>query len=69
VTLAQVIQFPPRGDFDPWLNKAQVAAHLCLSVRTVERFVAEQGLPSRMVGGQRRFKLSEVEEWARRKGA
>jgi hypothetical protein len=48
--------------FEPWVTKRQVAAHLGFSTRWVELPVRE-GMPSKLVGGHRRFRLSEVEAW------
>lgn len=42
---------------EPWLSKRQIAAHLAVSVRTVERL----RLPYQRVGGQNRYRVSEVE--------
>jgi hypothetical protein len=63
---AEVIAFPPRrrgGElWEPWLTEAVIARHYSVSARTVRRWRA-QGMPSRMLGGSRRFRLSEVERW------
>jgi Helix-turn-helix domain len=42
---------------EPWLTKRELAAHLKVSTRTVERL----RLPFLRVGGQNRYRLSEVE--------
>jgi predicted DNA-binding transcriptional regulator AlpA len=47
---------------EPWLTKRQVAVHLGFSTRWVELRMRE-GMPSRLMGGCRRFRLSEVEGW------
>lgn len=47
---------------EPWVGRATVAQHLCVSVKTVDRLV-RQGLPSVKCGGLRRFRLSEVDAW------
>lgn len=57
-----VIPFSARTRWEPWLNKRQVAAHYGRSTRWIELRVRE-GLPSRMLGGRRAFRLSEVDEW------
>jgi len=59
---ATVVPFPRRHSFEPWLTKKQVAAHLGFSTRWVELRIRD-GLPSKLIGGQRRFRLSEVEMW------
>jgi excisionase family DNA binding protein len=42
---------------EPWLTKAEVARELRISVRTVTRL----NLPHLRVGGQNRYRRSEVE--------
>jgi excisionase family DNA binding protein len=49
---------------EPWRGKRDIAAFFDISVRSVERMVAA-GMPSRKIGGQRRFRLSEVDGWVR----
>jgi excisionase family DNA binding protein len=46
---------------EPWLTKAELAADLKVSVRTVERC----HLPAMRVGGQNRYRRSEVERFLR----
>jgi predicted DNA-binding transcriptional regulator AlpA len=58
---ATVYPFPRRG-WEPWLTKKQLAAHFGYSTRWVELRVRE-GMPSKLIGGRRRFRLSEVEAW------
>lgn len=41
---------------EPWLTKRELAAHLKISTRTVERL----RLPAMRVGGQNRYMLSQV---------
>lgn len=48
---------------EPWLTKREVAGHLRCSVRTIERL----HLPAMRVGGQNRYRLSEVEAYLSRK--
>lgn len=57
---AEVIPFPT--SYEPWLTKRQLAVHYSMSPRWVELRVAE-GMPSRLVSGRRRFRMSEVEAW------
>jgi excisionase family DNA binding protein len=61
-----VIPFPRRRDWEPWLSKRQLAVRLGYSTRWVELRVRD-GMPSRMVGAQRRFRMSEVESWLERR--
>jgi hypothetical protein len=57
-----VVGFPLTQLREPWVSKAQVAAHFGRSKRWVE-LMARQGLPSRMIGGRRAYRLSEVDVW------
>jgi predicted DNA-binding transcriptional regulator AlpA len=59
---ASVVPFPRSALQEPWLSKRQIADYLGRSTRWVELRVRE-GLPSKMIGGRRGFKLSEVEAW------
>jgi hypothetical protein len=63
---AQVIAFPARkrggGRWEPWVPESIVARHYDVSTRTVRRW-REAGMPSRMMGSSRRFRLSEIEAW------
>jgi excisionase family DNA binding protein len=52
---------------EPWVGCGQVASHLDVSVKTVRR-LKEAGLPYSKVGGQLRFRLSEVDAWIDRAG-
>ena len=49
---------------EPWLTKREVAAELRCSTRTIERL----HLPAMRVGGQNRYRLSEVEAFLSRRG-
>lgn len=62
--LENVIGFPGRRRPEPWWTKAQVARHLLVSERTVERWTRD-GLPCLRVSGGRtvRYRISEVEAW------
>jgi predicted DNA-binding transcriptional regulator AlpA len=60
VSAANVVAFPTK--FEPWVTKAQVAAYFGRSTRWVE-LMTKQGLPSRMIGGRRAYRLSEVDAW------
>lgn len=59
---AVVLQFPASVAAEPWLSKRQIADYLGRSTRWVELRVRE-GLPSKMIGGRRGFRVSEVEAW------
>ncbi len=61
-----VVVFPRAAIREPWLNKRQIADYFGRSTRWVELRVRE-GLPSKMIGGRRGFRLSEVEAWIDRR--
>jgi predicted DNA-binding transcriptional regulator AlpA len=63
---ASVIPFPYTATWEPWLSKRQIADYFGRSTRWVELRVRE-GLPSKMIGGRRGFRLSEVEAWLDRR--
>jgi hypothetical protein len=46
----------------PLLNKQQLARHYGFTGRWVEYQLAK-GMPSRMIGGRRRFELGVVDRW------
>lgn len=46
---------------EPWLTKRELALELRCSIRTIERL----HLPAMRVGGQNRYRLSEVESFLR----
>jgi excisionase family DNA binding protein len=48
---------------EPWLTKRELAARLRCSTRTVERL----HLPAMRVGGQNRYRLSEIEAYLSRR--
>lgn len=54
--------------WEPWVSEIVIARHYNVSARTVRRWRA-QGMPSRLLGGSRRFRLSEVESWHAEKSA
>jgi phage terminase Nu1 subunit (DNA packaging protein) len=57
-----------RDDTEPWVTKAQIAAHVGYSTRWVELRVRE-GLPCRRWGGRLRFRKSAVEQWLEQREA
>lgn len=60
--MGDLIAFPSRRAHDPWVTKRQLAAYLGYSTRWIE-LRARDGLPSRMMGSRRRYRISEVERW------
>jgi hypothetical protein len=49
---------------EPWLTKRELAEHLKVSPRTIERL----GLPHLRVGNQNRYQMSEVLSVLRKNG-
>jgi hypothetical protein len=62
--MATIIPFPNRTGFEPWVTKRELARHLRYSTRWVE-LRHREGLPSVLMGGRRRYRISEVESWLR----
>jgi len=58
----RVLRLVPRTGFEPWLSKREIAGHFGRSTRWVELRMRE-GLPSKMIGGRRGFRLGDVEAW------
>jgi predicted DNA-binding transcriptional regulator AlpA len=58
----KLVVLPGAGRFEPWVSKAQVASYLGRSKRWIE-LMAREGMPSRMIGGRRAYRLSEVDAW------
>lgn len=48
-----------------WVTKQRVAEHYGYTTRWVEQ-QQTLGMPSRLIGGQRRYRLSEVDAWLSR---
>jgi len=63
-----LIRMPLRPGSEPWLSKKQIAAHFGFSTRWVEMRVRE-GMPSQMIGGHRKFRVIECEQWLLERGA
>jgi hypothetical protein len=65
-----VVALPLRAEesivWEPWLDERAVARHYGVSTRTVRRWRAA-GMPSRSIGGARRYRLSECEHWHERR--
>jgi hypothetical protein len=52
---------------EPWLDKAGVAQHYSVCVRTVEKWIAK-GLPMPMHEGKRKGLLSKIQPWLEVRG-
>ena len=50
------------SQMERYCSKREIADHYGLSLRTIERWQFD-GCPSRLIGGVRRFRVSEVEQW------
>lgn len=50
-------------DREPLVDAAAVAGHLGYSKKWIERHAEELGIPRRKIGGQWRFRISEVDSW------
>lgn len=61
-SLAPVIQLPRRTDWEPYLTKAELAQHYRCTQRTIENWQSA-GMPSRLRGRRRLYRVSEVEAW------
>ncbi|HZV74544.1 MAG TPA: hypothetical protein VFF79_12575 [Conexibacter sp.] len=64
---ATILQFPQRHVdgkvWEPWIGEREIARHYGnVSTRTVRRWRLA-GMPSRLIGGQRMFRISETERW------
>ena len=59
---AEVIPLPVRRHTEPMLTKQQLALHYGFTTRWVELRTRE-GMPSTLIGGRRRYRISEVETW------
>lgn len=64
----RLLAFPRMAAAEPWLTKQQIACHYGRSTRWIELRMRE-GLPSRMLGLRRAFRLSAVEAWMEAKYA
>jgi len=59
----QILRFPRLAEREPWITKAQLAAHLQVHEKSIERRVAS-GMPCLHVGKRAvRFRISECEAW------
>ena len=59
--MGELVRMPT--EHDPLLSKRRLAAYFGCSPRTIQRWMQE-GLPSQMIDGKRRFRLSEATAWA-----
>lgn len=59
---ANVVPFRARGGREAWVTKLQLAAHLQVSAKTIDRWVA-QGMPCLRRSRTMRFQVSACESW------
>ena len=52
---------------DRWRTTAEVLEYLAISEATLQRWIADRGLPVERVGRTLRFKFSEIDTWVRDK--
>lgn len=50
---------------EPWLNIGEIAQHLGVHVESIRRWVKGNGMPAAKIGKVWRFKVSEVDAWAK----
>jgi excisionase family DNA binding protein len=53
---------------EPWVSVEEVSEYLGVTKDTVYRWIEKRGLPAQKIGKLWKFKLSEVEGWARAGG-
>jgi hypothetical protein len=63
----RVVLFPQRErggrTWEPWVDETTIARHFGgVSTRTIRRWRA-QGMPSRLNGGRRQYRVGECEAW------
>jgi len=54
---------------EPWVSVEDVARHLGVTKDSIYRWIEERALPAHRLGRLWKFKLSEVDEWVRARGA
>lgn len=61
--MGRLVLLPGRAGSEPWVTKAQLAAHLQVHEKSIERQVA-RGMPCFRVGKRTvRFRISVCEAW------
>jgi excisionase family DNA binding protein len=55
------------GPLERWASVEEICEHLGISRDTVYRWIAERGMPAHRIGRLWKFKLTEVDSWARTK--
>lgn len=64
---ARIVQFPERrhdGEvWEPWVDEATIAHHFGVDARTIRRWRLKRNMPSKLIGGSRRYKIGACERW------
>ena len=55
----------PDSMTERWYSVDEIATHLGIARETVYRWIDRKGLPAHRIGKFWKFKLTEVDEWAR----
>lgn len=50
---------------EPWVSLEAIASHLDVSPDTVYRWIEKKDMPCTKIGSRWKFKVSEVDAWAR----
>jgi excisionase family DNA binding protein len=61
--MGELIPFPQRTPPEPYLSRREAAVYLGVSVRTLERWTSDLGMPARKVGGRWLYRRSELDAW------
>ena len=54
---------------EPWASVEQIAGHLCVARDSIYRWIDRKGPPANCGGRLWKFKVSEVDDWVRARGA
>lgn len=71
--MGQIVPFPDRFNnegarWEPFVSEQSVARHFAVTTRTIRRW-RELGMPSMPIGGTRRYRLSECQQWHERRAS
>ncbi|MCC6897528.1 MAG: helix-turn-helix domain-containing protein [Polyangiaceae bacterium] len=56
-------------NLEPWVTVDQVATHLGVAMDSIYRWIERRSLPAHRIGRLWKFKLSDVDDWVRARGA
>lgn len=57
------------SEIENWVTMKDAQAHLDVRRETIAKWIANHNLPAYKVGRVWKFKLSEIDDWVRRRGA